>query len=407
MARIAIVGAGVVGVATAYLLCKAGHSVTLVDRNARPAQGVSQSNGAQLSYAYSDALASPWLLAAMPEILSGRDPAYRFRLQADPEFLIWGLRFLGNCLAPRFEANTRYLLEMAEQTRQILRELLDEFNLAFDYEVAGKMLLYPNEASFEKGAGVRNLKQAMGFQLEALDRAAATNIEPALDAYADEIGRVVYCPDDAVGRPDRFCETLVEALVQRYGLQRHLEREVQRILSRKGAVTGLSFRAGDPICCDAVVVATGNETGLMPLMDRPRGGLWPIQGYSFTAPATDRSMRVSITDVKRKLVFARIGDEIRVAGLADIGPRHVAFDSRRFGALRSSASEAFVDAFRPFADSEGDPWTEGRPCTPSSRPLVRRGSMQGLYLNLGHGGLGWTLCLGSAASLLRCISQDH
>lgn len=405
MPRIAVVGAGVVGVATAYLLCKAGHSVTLVDRNAKPAQGVSQRNGAQLSYAYGDALASPWLLAAMPEILAGRDPAYRFRLQADPELLIWGLRFLANCLAPRFEANTRYLLEMAEQTRQLMLALLSEFELSFDYDVAGKMLIYPTEASFVKGASVRALKQTMGFRLEALDRVAATSIEPALDAYPDEIGRVVYCPDDAVGRPDRFCEALVEALVQRYGLQRHLGREAQQIISRKGVVTGLSFRSGDPIDCDAIVVATGNETSLLPLIDRPRGGLWPIQGYSFTAQATERSMRVSITDVKRKLVFARIGEEVRVAGLADIGPRTVAFDSQRFDALQASASEAFVDAFQPITD--GAPWTEGRPCTPSSRPIIRPGSLSGLYLNLGHGGLGWTLCLGSAAFLVGCFSGDH
>jgi D-amino-acid dehydrogenase len=402
MARIAVVGAGVVGVATAYLLCKAGHSVTLVDRNPKPGQGVSRRNGAQLSYAYGDALASPWLLAFIPEILAGRDPAYRFRLQADPEFLIWGLRFLSNCLAPRFEANTRYLLEMAEQTRTILQELLNEFTLSFDYEIAGKMLLYPSEASFVKGDKVRAIKHAMGLRLEALDRAAATRIEPALDTYRDHIGRVVYCPDDAVGRPDRFCEGLVEGLVQRYGLRRHFGREARKIQSRAGAVTGLTFRAGDPIDCDAVVVATGNETGLLPFMDRPRGGLWPIQGYSFTAQATERSMRVSITDVKRKLVFARIGEEVRVAGLADIGPRRVAFDSQRFDALKSSASEAFVEAFQPITD--GNPWTEGRPCTPSSRPVVRPGSLSGLYLNLGHGGLGWTLCLGSSAILLRYFS---
>lgn len=402
MARVAIVGAGVVGVATAYLLCKAGHFVTLVDRNAKPGQGVSRRNGAQLSYAYGEALASPSLLAVLPQVLAGRDPAYRFRLQSDPEFLIWGLRFLANCLGSRFEANTRYLLQATEGTRELLRDLLTEFDLAFDYEVSGKMLLYPSETSFEKGEGVRAIKHAMGFQLEALDRAAATRIEPALDAYQDEIKRVVYCPDDAVGRPDRFCEALVEGLVRRYGLRLRLGQEAQKIYSHAGAVSGLAFRSGEPLECDAVVVATGNDTALLPFRDRPRGGLWPVQGYSFTAPATDRSMLVSITDVKRKLVFARIGDEVRVAGLADIGPRHVAFDPQRFEALKASASDAFVDAFLPAA--EGGAWTEGRPCTPSSRPVVRPGSLSGLYLNFGHGGLGWTLCLGSSASLLRYFS---
>lgn len=365
-----------VGVATAYMLCRAGHSVTLVDRNTSPGQGVSKANGAQLSYAYSDALAAPSILAAMPDILLGRDSAYRFRLQADPEFLIWGLRFLANCLAPRFVANTRYLLQLALETQQLLGELLAEFNLSFDYDVAGKMLLYPSRASYEKGAGVRAAKQALGFRLETLDRAAATRIEPALDHYPDTIDRVVYCPDDAVGRPDKFCGALVAGLVQRYDLRVHFGYEARKILHRGGAVTGLSFDGSDPIECDAIVVATGRETGLLRMVDRPKGGLWPIQGYSFTASATARSMQVSITDVKRKLVFARIGEEVRVAGLADIGSRRIAFDRRRYENLKASALAAFSDVYQPPVDETA--WTEGRPCTPSSRPIIRPGSLSGL-----------------------------
>lgn len=142
MAKVAIIGAGVVGTASAYMLCKAGLDVTLIDRNPGPAQGASRANGAQLSYAYGDALASPSFLAHMPEILLKRDPAYRVRLQADPEFLIWGLRFLFNSLQSRFIANTRYLLQMAAETSDLLGDVLKEFDLSFDYQSSGKMILY-------------------------------------------------------------------------------------------------------------------------------------------------------------------------------------------------------------------------------------------------------------------------
>ena len=407
MSHVAVVGAGVVGVTTAYLLLKAGYQVTLVDRNAGPALGASRRNGAQLSYAYGDALASPSLLTSMPQILMGRDPAFRFRLQADPEFLLWGLRFLVNCLPPRFEANTRYLLEMAQQTQSILKSLLDEFDLSFDYEVAGKMLLYPTMTAFEKGASVRRLKQSMGIRQESLDRDAASGIEPALEAYPEEIARVLYSPDDAVGRPDRFCGALIESLSTRYGLRTRFGQEARRILSHKGRVVGLALQSNEPVDCDAIVVTTGHEVGLLPFQDRPVGGIWPVQGYSFTARATPQAMRISITDVKRKLVFARLGGDIRVAGLADIGARQFAFDKARFDSFKMSAVDAFAEAFTPPTDIAGEYWSEARPCTPSSRPIVRRGSLEGLYLNIGHGTLGWTLGLGSAASLLRLLLENQ
>ena len=142
MARVAVIGAGVVGVASAWMLCRAGHDVTLVDQNAGPAQGASFANGAQLSYAYGDALASPALLGKLPAILLDRDPAFRIRMQANPEFFIWGLRFVANALPGPFRANTRALLAMAAESRTLLAELQADLDLAFDYEPSGKMILY-------------------------------------------------------------------------------------------------------------------------------------------------------------------------------------------------------------------------------------------------------------------------
>lgn len=398
MARIAVVGAGVVGVTSAYLLCRQGHEVVLVDRHAGPALGTSRLNGAQLSYAYCDALASPALLRHMPGIVLGRDPAYRVRLQADPDFLIWGLRFLANCSSGRFAANTRHLSEMAATTRSLLTELLSEFAIPFDYDVSGKMILYSSAASFEAGAEVRRLKQSLGVELETLDRSQASAIEPALALYADPIDRVVYSPGDAAGRPDLFAAGLVDCLSERYGLQTIFGDAVTSLLSHRDKVTGLKFAIREPIHCDRVVLATGYAATL--LSDRARGMVWPVQGYSFTARATSAAMRVSVTDLKRKIVFARLGDDIRVAGLADIGARRFTFSNERFETFRDAATSAFGGAFNSREPGDVAPWTEGRPCTPSSRPIVRAGRLKGLYLNLGHGTLGWTLCLGSASQLL-------
>lgn len=404
MARIAIVGAGVVGVASAWLLCRQGHDVTLIDRNPGPAGGTSRANGAQLSYAYGDALASPSFLLHMPEILMGRDPAYRVRLQTDPEFLIWGLRFVLNSMPGRFLANTRALLSTAAATSRLLSDLLSEFDLSFDYAVSGKMILYPTVEACENSAGVRRLKQDMGIRQEVLDRSQATKIEPALDLYPDEIGRVVYSESDAAGRPDTFCDALVARLRQRYGLRTIFGHEVRGVTSHRGRVTGIAFRAREPLECDCVVAATGYATDFLPRRDRPFGAVWPIQGYSITAPATSSAMRVSITDLKRKIVFARLGNSVRAAGLADIGPRRFLFDSARFASFESASIAAFGGAFAHGAGSDLSGWSEARPCTPSSRPVIRAGSLKGLYLNLGHGTLGWTLCLGSAEHLTEVMA---
>ena len=403
MARVAIVGAGVTGVASAYHLCKTGHDVTLVDQNAGPAQGASRANGAQLSYAYCDALATPSLLGHLPAILFNRDPAFRVRLHADPEFLVWGLRFLGNCLPSRFIANTRHLTAMAKESQHRLAALLEEFDLAFDFAVAGKMILYPSAEACDKSAGIRRLKQSLGLQQDVLSRKEATSLEPALDLYPDEIARVVYCAQDAVGRPDLFASALVARLQAHYGLKTLFGQTVRSIMNYRGKVRGINFVSREPLECDFVVAASGYSSDFLPWRDRPVGGVWPVQGYSITADATSVAMRTSITDVRRKIVFARIGDSVRAAGLADIGPRQLEFDGGRFETFKTAAISAFGKAFEHGDRADLAPWSDARPCTPSSRPIIKPGSLPGLYLNLAPGTLGWTLCLGSSSRLAEIM----
>lgn len=401
MARIAIVGAGVAGVASAWLLCRQGHEVTLIDRNAAPGQGASRANGAQLSYAYCDALASPGLIRHLPEILLGRDPAYRARLTADPEFLLWGLRFLANATPARFAANTGHLLALAAATRRLMGQVLAEIDADFGHATPGKMILFPTAEAFERARPALEVKRAAGIEEAVLDRAEATVREPALALYPDPVARVVFSEGDAIGRPDRFCAAMVERMRARHGLTLVLGHEAARLLSHRGRVAGVAFPDRPPVEADLLVLATGEATGLLPLADRLQAGVRPMRGYSITAPATPAAMRVSITDLRRKIVFARLGDELRIAGLADIGARPV-FDAARFRAFAAAAAAAFGPAFR----AEGaQAWSGARPCTPSSRPVIGPASLGGLYLNIGHGTLGWTLCLGTAERLVASLSE--
>jgi D-amino-acid dehydrogenase len=406
MAHVAVIGAGVVGVASAYMLCTAGHKVTLIDRNAAPAQGASFANGAQLSYAYCDALASPALAAKLPHILLGRDPAFRVGLSFDPEFLVWSLRLLANARQRTFLDNTCALLELAQRSRALMQTLMADLDLPFDHAPSGKMILYGTAAACDATADLRALKTSLGIVQHVLDQAEATTIEPALQSYPDPIARVVYSPDDAAGRPNLFCAALTERMKARYGLHTMFGQKVRSLLISRGAISGLTFERREPLACDMVVVATGAATDLLPRSDRPWGTIWPVRGYSLTAPATVRAMRVSITDLKRKIVFARLGHEVRAAGLADIGPRSAHFDAARFTTFKAAAVEAFGDAFAHQSQLDLAAWSGARPCTPSSRPIIKPGRLKGLFLNLGHGTLGWTLCLGSAARLLALVTAS-
>lgn len=398
MAHVIVIGAGVIGCASAWALTRAGHRVTLVDRNPAVCGGASARNGAQLSYAYGDALASPGLLRHLPAILMRRDPAYRVWLSPDPEFLIWGLRFLGNATPARFRRNTTALLGLAARTRALLPEVVTAHGLRFDYATSGKMILCPDPAALSKAREGQILKTALGIRQELLSREEATRLEPALAHYRDAIAGVVWSPDDAAGRPTAFCTGLVEGLTREGGLVTQFSTEVQRLIIRRGKVAGVEFRDRSPLLADAVVLATGHAAGSLRI---PWSSVWPVQGYSVTVPATGAAMRTSVTDLKRKIVFARLGEQVRIAGIADIGPRPIAFRAERFEALLSGARAAFSAGFDLTGDLEA--WSEARPCTPSSQPIIRAARPAGLFLNLGHGTLGWTLCLGAAERLVEVM----
>lgn len=198
--RIAVIGAGVVGVSSAYLLAQAGHQVTLIDAEPEPGRGASAGNAAQLSWAYGDAMASPTLLRQLPRILAGRDPAFRVRLRLDPDFLIWGLRFLSHATARHWWCNTREILALAEESRLEMTDLLTRTQIAFDYRVAGKLHLYPDETGFAAARPTVERKRALGFEQHLLSRHEAETVEPALKAYQSEIGGAIHTPEDALGR---------------------------------------------------------------------------------------------------------------------------------------------------------------------------------------------------------------
>jgi len=399
-ADVAVIGAGVVGLATAHALARRGRRVLLLDRAPGPALETSFANGAQLSYAYTDAMAGPALWKQLPGMLAGRDRAFRTRLTADPGFWRWGLTFLRNATHQRLQENTLTTLRLALESRAAMAELLARHPIDFDHRVAGKLHVYYNATSLPAARAMIERKRPYGVQQRLLDADEAIAIEPAL-AGARGIAGVVHSPEEEVGDPWRFATGLLDVLRTHHDVDARFGFDLES-LRRDESQWRLHARNGDIVTAPNVVVCAG--IGSKALL-RPLGlrvPLMAVKGYSFTAPCGANAPSASITDTARKLVFCRLGDKIRVAGLADLNHWDATPDRTRVADLVAMARESLPHA-ADYDAIESD-WAGLRPMTPQSSPIIRRAG-DGLVLNIGHGMLGWTLAMGSGERAAELVAD--
>ena len=391
-ARVAVVGAGVVGVATAYALARRGCRVTLIDGRAGPGQGASFANGAQLSYAYTDALANPALLRRMPGLVLGADPAFRIRLHADREQMLWLLRFLRQCNAAAFGRNTLAGLALGLESRAALHALLDRHPIAFAHEAPGKLHIHDQPAALAAASTLAGIKRRHGAEQYVLTPAEALAIEPALAGRPADMVGAIYSPQEEVGDPHRFCLGLTDILSRHYEVATRFGETVTVIDTTSGE-SRLTLASGDAVAADHVLFCTATVPPFAPLRRALAGRVATMKGYSFTAPPGTAAPRLSITDVGRKIVFCRLGNEMRVAGLAQLDFRNADVAAASIVQLLDQAQTALPHA-AAYADA-GKFWAGQRPMTPDSLPVIERIAPR-ISVNLGHGMLGWTWAMGSA-----------
>jgi D-amino-acid dehydrogenase len=338
------------------------------------------------------------MLRKLPSLVRGRDPAFKIHRPFDPASWSWGLNFLRNCTASRFADNTIQALTLAAESKAAMHSLLDRHPLDFGHAEDGKIHLYHDETSFAAARKVMALKAAHGGHQEALTRAEANVIEPALADVQGMIG-AIYSPGDEVGDPHRFCTEMISLLDRAYDVNCRFGYDVADVRLERSGVRVIS-REGESIAARRVAICLGPEAA--PLLRRlgVAAAIWPMKGYSFTAPLGPSSPTVSITDTARKIVFCRLDGQMRVAGLAEFGATDISVDAAQLQYLVRTAREALPGAAD--YDRAADGWAGLRPMSPSSVPIIRR-PRPDIIVNVGHGMLGWTFAMGAAERAARLL----
>lgn len=398
--RVVVIGAGVIGVTTAYYLAELGFQVTVVDRHTDVADGASFGNAGQLAYSYTDALANPAFLARIPGIIGGRDLGCRVR--PHPELIPWGLRFLSECTRSKAKENTVAVLKVALRSEQLLAELRQQLPIDFSHRAAGKLVLMNSKEALEKAQAGVALKRSHGCETEILSPQAAIEKEPALADMPVDFIAAVYSRQDSVADSRKFTISMRRLLEDSGKVEFRLGTNVRRLVAERRKLKSVQLADGE-LTADAVVVCSGAWSGQLLKTVNISPHICPVRGYSVTLPAGSAAPAMSITVLQKKTVFSRINGDLRIAGFADFLGFNDSADPRRTADLLDVAREIAPRAADYAADGQQH-WGGFRPMTPNGRPLVGRSKIDRLFLNTGHGMLGWTLACASSHDVAHAVA---
>jgi D-amino-acid dehydrogenase len=411
--RVIVLGAGLLGVTSAYYLQQLGHDVTVIDRQATPAAETSFANGGQISVSHAEPWANPSAPLKVLQWLGKEDAPLLFRVRADMRQWLWGLQFLRECTPARTRHNIEQIVRLGTYSRAVLQQLRRDTALAYDQRTQGILHFYTTQKEFDAALAPAEQMRALGCERQVISADEAVAIEPALAHIRPKLAGATYTAEDESGDANLFARELAR-LAAAAGVKFRMSHTVTALREAGGRLDHVE--ATDPegrfqrIDGDAFVLAMGS---LSPLVAAPLGirlPIYPAKGYSVTLPVKDASKahQVSLTDDEFKLVFSRYtspdvegGDRLRIAGTAELN----GYD-RDLNRVRCEAIVRRVEELFPGAGdtTQAQFWTGLRPATPSNVPLVGKTKLPNLYLNTGHGTLGWTHACGSGKSIARIVT---
>ncbi|WP_348946610.1 D-amino acid dehydrogenase [Chitinibacter sp. FCG-7] len=406
--QIIIIGAGVVGVTSAYYLQRAGHQVTVLEHHPAAAQETSFANAGQISPGY----AAPWAAPGVPlkaiKWLAQTHGPLRVRPSSDAFQWEWMAKMLANCTVEAYQRNKNRMVPLAEYSRDQLKLLRAQTGIQYEGRTLGTLQIFRKAAQLDNGRRDADLLAKMGVVHELLDRDGIVKAEPALAHKAAELVGALRLPNDETGDCQLFTRQLASMAEQagavfRYGV------DVLGLPVKNGQITGVQL-SGETLHADQIVLAAGcasRQLGQLLGLDLP---VYPVKGYSITVPlaqtgaAAEVAPRSTVMDETYKIALTRFDQRLRVGGMAEVAGYDKVIDPKRVATLKMVANDLFPHA----GDlTQATPWTGLRPMTPDGTPIIGTTRIRNLWLNTGHGTLGWTMACGSARVLTDLINGDR
>jgi D-amino-acid dehydrogenase len=413
--KVVVMGAGIIGISTAWYLLEQGHEVTVVDRQADAAQETSFANGAQISVSFCE----PWANAGAPfkvaKWLLRDDSPLLFRPSLDPQQWRWGLSFLTQCTTAAFERNVEELVALGRFSHESLKDLVARTGIEYNRLERGILHFFSSQQDFDAGALGAEVMRRHGVDRRVLSRDEVLKVEPALASFGSNIFGGTFTPSDESGDCATFTRELTQACIAR-GARFLFSHDVLGLETSGDAISGVRVSPRDgsraqTLQADAFVAAMGSYTAPLLRTVGEHLNIYPAKGYSSTLRLKhpERASVVSLLDDTRKIAISRLGDHIRIAGTAEL----VGYDTSLDGATSKVRCEALVrryeELFPGVADtSEPNFWTGLRPSTPTNIPYIGHSKkFSNLWVNAGHGTLGWTHGAGSGRALAELMNGQR
>jgi D-amino-acid dehydrogenase len=399
--KVLVLGAGVVGVASAYYLARAGHDVTVIERREQAGLETSFANAGQVSPGYSAPWAAPGIpVKALKWLLMKHRPLVIWPMP-DPAMWRWGISMLANCTQAAYARNKARMVRLAEYSRDSLRDLRLETGITYDDRQCGTLQLFRTQQQLDHIGADTVVLDRYHVPYEVLDAAGCVAAEPALAPVKGTLAGGLRLPHDETGDAHQFTQRLA-AIAEGMGVVFRYGTTINALRVEGDAVTGVETGAG-LLTADRIVLALGSYS---PLLLRPHGirlPVYPVKGYSITVPITDAdaSPVSTVMDETYKVAITRLGDRIRVGGTAELAGYSQTLRAPRRATLEKSVNDLFP---RGGDVAKASFWTGLRPMTPDGTPVIGPTKLKNLFLNTGHGTLGWTMACGSGRLLTDLVT---
>jgi D-amino-acid dehydrogenase len=391
--RIVVLGGGVVGVTTAYQLQKDGHDVALLERNSEVASGASWGNAGMIAPGHSFVWSSPRAPMILLKSLILKDQALRFKFSADPRLYAWSWLFLMECTSEKARRNTLLKHRLAAYSQAILKQVVADEAIDYDRNDRGILYFHRSQQALDNGVKQMKLLESDGQAIELLDRDRVVALDPSLAPARDQIVGGIYCPTDETGDSAKFTRALAAKVAERGGAI-HTGTTITGLDTAGDAIVQALTDKG-PFKGDAYVLALGAQS---PILARKIGiklPIYPIKGYSLTIPVGNRPAppTVACVDEHNLVAISRMGDRIRVTATAEFAGYDTSHSPSDFAFMKQVTQELYPEG----GDYDrAEMWAGLRPMTPNNLPFFGRRRFRNLFLNTGHGHIGWTMSHGSA-----------